>query len=96
MPCPIAYEEGEKFLLSLNDENHTPVVVYDLVSWKGQEYVFEESKVLDKKAAGKIGKDPDAQYILTRYVEPLKDPKKDNSEFKKVAGVNKMFDLLGK
>jgi len=92
---PIAYEEGEKFLLSLNDDNHTPVVVYELVSWKGQEYVFEESKVLDKKAAGKIGKDPDAQYILTRYVEPLKDPKKDNSEFKKVAGANKMFDMLG-
>lgn len=95
VPCPIAYEEGEKFLLSLNDENHTPVVVYELVSWKGQEYVFTESKVLDKKAAGKIGKDPDAQYILSRYVEPLKDPKKDNSEFKKVAGANKMFDLLG-
>lgn len=96
VPCPIAYEEGEKFLLSLNDENHTPVVVYELVSWKGQEYVFEESKVLDKKAAGKIGKDPDAQYILTRYAEPLKDPKKDNSEFKKVASANKVFDILGK
>lgn len=95
VPNPIAYEEGESFLLSLNDENHTPIVVYNLVSWKGQEYVFEESKVLDKKAAGKIGKDPDAQYILTRYVEPLKDPKKDNSEFKKVAGANKVFDMLG-
>ena len=93
---PIAFEEGEKLLLSLNDENHTPVVVYNLVSWKGQEYVLEEAKVLDKKAAGKIGKDPDAQYILTRYVEPMKDPKKDNSEFKKVSGANKLLDLMGK
>lgn len=93
---PIAFEEGEKLLLTLNDENHTPIVVYNLVTWKGQEYVLEEAKVLDKKAAGKIGKDPDAQYFLTRYAEPLKDPKKDNSEFKKAAGANKMFDMLGK
>ena len=83
------YEEGEKFLLLLNDESHTPVVVYTLVTWKGQEYVFEESKVLDKKAAGRIGKDPNAQYILSGYVDPFRDPKKDNSEFKKVAGANK-------
>ncbi len=92
---PIAFEEGELFLLSQNDDNRTPVVVYKLVSWKGQEYVFEVYKVLDKKTAGKIGKDPDAQYILTRYVEPLKDPMRDNSEFRKVASANKMFDLLG-
>lgn len=96
VPCPIAYEEGEEFLLSLNDETHTPIVVYNLVSWKGQEYVFEESKIMDKTLTGKIGKDPDAQYILTRYVDPIKDPKKDNSEFKKVSSANKLLDLMGK
>lgn len=93
---PVAYEEGEKFLLSLNDENHTPIVTYTLISWKGQEYVFEETKVLNKKVAKKIGKDATAQYILTRYVDPLKDPKKDNSEFKKVAVANKMLDVIAR
>lgn len=96
VPNPIAYEEGEKFLLSLNDENHTPIVVYNLVSWKGQEYVFEESKIFDKKINANIGKDPNAQYILTRYLDPIKDPKKDNSEFKKVASMNKVLDMMGK
>lgn len=96
VPCPIAYEEGDMFLLSFNDENHTPIVVYELVSWKGQEYVFKEQKVLDKKNASLIGKDPEAQYILSRYVDPIKDPKKDNSEFKKVASANKMLNLMGK
>lgn len=93
---PIAYKEGEKFMLSLNDGNHTPVAIYTLLTWKGQEYVFEEVKVLNKKAANKIGKDAAAQYVLTRYVDPLKDPKKDNSEFKKVAAANKMMDLIAK
>lgn len=93
---PIAYQEGEKFMLSLNDGNRTPVAIYTLLTWKGQEYVFEEVKVLNKKAANKIGKDAAAQYILTRYVDPIKDPKKDNSEFKKVAAANKVMDLIAK
>lgn len=93
---PIAYQEGEKFLLSLNDDNHTPIVIYELVSWNGQKYLFEESKVLDKNTNANIGKDPEAQYILSRYVEPIKDSKKDNSEFKKVASTNKLLDMIGK
>ena len=92
---PIAYEEGEKFLLSLNDENRTPIVIYELESWEGQKYVFKISKVVNKNIASKIGKGEITDYILTRYIDPIKDSKKDNSEFKKVSATNKLFDLIG-
>lgn len=94
---PIAFQEGEKILLSLDDETRTPVVVYNLLQWQGQKYILEEVDVINKKAARKIGKDGYAKYLLMRYNEPLKDPKKDNSEFKKVAGgINKLLDMVSK
>jgi hypothetical protein len=70
--------------------------MYTLLTWNGQEYIFEELKTLNGKVARKIGKDPNASYILKRHVDTMKDPKKDNSEFKKVAAVNKVFDMLAK
>ena len=91
---PLAFAEGEQFMLSLADDNHTDIAIYELISWKGQEYVFDVVKILDKKMNSKIGKDPRAKYILTRYVEVPKNLMKDNSEYHKVAKGTKLMNLM--
>lgn len=92
---PIAHSEGEKFVLSLNNEDKKDIAIYELISWNGQNYVFSQVKALDKKLAGKIGKNAYAKYSIYKYVDLPKDLKKDNSEFKKVASANKLMDLVG-
>ena len=94
---PIASKEGDKFLLLLDDESRTPIVLYNLVQWQGQKYILEEEKILNKKIAKQVGKDNKAKYLLIRYSEPIKNPKKDKSEFNKVTGgINKLFDMISK
>lgn len=92
---PIAYTEGEKFILSVNNGEKKDIAIYELTSWNGQKYVFSLVKAIDKKLEGKIGKDAFAKYAISKYVELPKDLKKDNSEFKKVAVANKLMDLAG-
>lgn len=92
---PIAYTEGDLFVLSVENENKD-VAIYELVTWKGQEYVLKAVDILDKKLNDKLGQAISCDYVLSRYVEPLRNYKKDNSEFSKVAAANKLMNLISR